>query len=167
MSVTAYVSRRPPKRGVQILLRHKILDQFGVDLPGMEILTRGGGLWVSSSAQATSNDGWARMSRRSSRGSAMALARRCSDRVARGLLLPPRDRKSVEPIAARVQPRRVQAAHQSLPSQSHRPLRNKVHCHRNSMTRPNLHSTASIYARSFHRLSNRLSCLSVTATNCI
>ena len=66
-----------------LLLCRKTLDRFGADLSGMEILTRGGGLWVSNPAQAAANHGSPPMSRRSRRRSAMPIARRLSDPIAR------------------------------------------------------------------------------------
>jgi len=46
-----------------VLLCHKTLARFDGTLSGMEILTRGGGLWVSCRAQATANHASGHMSR--------------------------------------------------------------------------------------------------------
>src|SRR3954447_5150501 len=51
-----------------VLLCHKILAPIRRRLSGMEILTRGGGLWVSNPRHVAANHGSAPMSRRSRRG---------------------------------------------------------------------------------------------------
>ena len=70
-------------------------------------------MWVSNPKCTAANHGSRRMSRQSRRCLGTPIVRFRSSRIAQGLLLPG-DRKSVEPMAARVQPARVQAAHQSM-----------------------------------------------------
>src|ERR1700739_1709180 len=90
-----------------------MLVRFDGRLSVMEILTRGGGSWVSNPRRAAANHGLLAMSRRSRRCWVTPIAWYRSQSYCAGLFLPG-DRKSVEPMAARMQPGRVQAAHQSL-----------------------------------------------------
>ena len=71
-----------------VLLCHKNLDRFGVDLVGVQILTRGGGAWVSYPARAAANHGSWPMSRRSRQRSATPIARRRSAPIARDCCCP-------------------------------------------------------------------------------
>ena len=58
---TLALGQNPNRR--LILLCHKYLARFATDLSGMEILTRGGGLWVSGPVDAAANHGLLPMSR--------------------------------------------------------------------------------------------------------
>ena len=100
-------------RSLLILLCHKILVRLGIPCVRMEILTRGGGLWVSNPRQAAANHGSPPMSRRSRRRWVMPIAPRRSDHIARGCCCRAIARASSRWRRAS-QPGRVQAAHQSL-----------------------------------------------------
>src|SRR5271165_3529237 len=66
-----------------VLLCHKLLARFEAGLSVMEILTRGGGLWVSNPKRSAANHGLSAMSRRSRRRWGTLIGRRRSDRIAR------------------------------------------------------------------------------------
>jgi hypothetical protein len=68
---------------VLILLCHKMLARFDVGLSVVEILTRGGGLWVSNPSHVAANHASPLLSRRSRQCLAMPIAPHRSDRIAR------------------------------------------------------------------------------------
>src|SRR3954468_12079513 len=71
-----------------VLLCHKILAPIRRRLSGVEILTRGGGLWVSNPRHVAANHGSPPMSRRSRRRWGTPIAQCHSGRIVRGCCCP-------------------------------------------------------------------------------
>src|SRR3954471_23443316 len=77
-----------------VLLCHKLLARFDAGLALLEILTRGGGLWVSKPARAAANNASRPMSRRSLQHLAMPIGPRRSTRIVQDCCCPASARAS-------------------------------------------------------------------------